>query len=93
MVVGVLLVEFFFPENGSLKGKRHYVRSIKDKLRSNFNVSVSEVEYQDLWQRSTIAIAVVGSDGKFINDNLSKIANFVEKNWAEYIVGFRREIY
>jgi len=93
MVVGVLLVDFFFPENGSLKGKRHYIRSIKDKLRSNFNVSVSEVEYHDLWQRSKIAVAVVGSDGKFINDHLSRIAGFIEKNWAEYVVELRREIY
>ncbi len=92
MVVGVVKVELFFPENGSLKGKRHYLRSIKDKLRSHFNVSVSEVDYHDLWQRSLIAVAVVGADGRYVNENLSKIMNFLEKNWPEYVVNFSTEI-
>jgi len=93
MVVGVVLVELFFPENGSLKGKRHYLRSIKDKLRNNFNVSVSEVDYHDLWQRSAIAVALVGTDGNFVNENLTKIINFMEKHWPEYIVDFKVRIY
>ena len=55
MVLGILRVELFLPENGSLKEKRHLIRSIKDKVRSSLNVSVAEVDHHDLWQRASLA--------------------------------------
>ena len=55
--VALLTVELHFPEAGSLKGKRHFVRSAKDNLRNRFGASVSEVDHHDLWQRSTLLVA------------------------------------
>lgn len=49
-------------EAHSLKDKRHYVKSLKDRLRAKFNVSVSEIDYQDLWQRGLVAVATVSGD-------------------------------
>ena len=46
----------------SLKDKRQVVKSLKDRLRRKFNVSVAEIEYQDLWQRAAVAVATVSSD-------------------------------
>jgi uncharacterized protein YlxP (DUF503 family) len=54
----LLTVELHFPEAGSLKGKRHFVRSAKDNLRNRFGASVSEVDHHDLWQRATLLVAV-----------------------------------
>jgi uncharacterized protein YlxP (DUF503 family) len=60
--VGVLILELRLEESHSLKDKRHYVKSLKDRLRTKFNVSVAEIDYQDLWQRGLIAVAVVSGD-------------------------------
>ena len=55
--VGILTVELYFPENGSLKGKRKYVKAAKAQLHERFGASVAEVDHHDLWQRSTLAVA------------------------------------
>ena len=55
--VAILTVELHFPEAGSLKGKRHYVRSAKDTLRRRFGASVAEVDHHDLWQRAALTVA------------------------------------
>ena len=60
--VAILTVELHFPEAGSLKGKRHYVRSAKDTLRHRFGASVAEVDHHDLWQRCRITAACVARD-------------------------------
>lgn len=60
--IGVLTLELQVSEAHSLKDKRHVVKSLKDRLRSKFNVSVAEIDYQDLWQRSVIAAVTVSSD-------------------------------
>ena len=55
--VGILTVELHFPESGSLKGKRRYVKSAKAQLHERFGASVAEVDHHELWQRSTLAVA------------------------------------
>jgi uncharacterized protein YlxP (DUF503 family) len=60
--VGVLILELRLEESHSLKDKRHYVKGLKDRLRGKFNVSVAEIDYQDLWQRGLIAIATVSGE-------------------------------
>ena len=52
MVVGVLRLTLFLPENHSLKGKRQVLRAIKDRVRNKFNVSIAESDSHDLWQRA-----------------------------------------
>ena len=55
--VAILTVELHFPEAGSLKAKRHFVRSAKDNLRNRVGASVAEVDHHDLWQRTTLTAA------------------------------------
>ena len=57
--VAILTAELHFPEASSLKGKRHFVRSAKDTLRSRFGAAVAEVDHHDLWQRATLTVACV----------------------------------
>ncbi|WP_457600623.1 DUF503 domain-containing protein [Hydrogenivirga sp.] len=92
MVIGVLVLELYIPDSGSLKGKRKEIKSIKDRLRSNFNLSVSEIDNQDLWQRSSLGIAVAGSDVTHVRETLHRIENFVEKNWAHLLLEVRSEV-
>ena len=60
--IGVLTLELRLEQSHSLKEKRHVVESLKARLRNKFNVSVAEIDHQDLWQRSAIAAVTVSSD-------------------------------
>ena len=60
--VGILAVELHFPEAGSLKGKRKFVRSAKAQLQNRFGASVAEVAHHDLWQRAGLTVACVARE-------------------------------
>ena len=59
--IGVLTLELRLDESHSLKDKRQVVKALKDRLRHKFNVSVAEIDYQDLWQRALLAAVTVSS--------------------------------
>jgi uncharacterized protein YlxP (DUF503 family) len=77
MFVGVLRLTLHLPEPGSLKSKRHLVRSAIDRVKARFNVSIAEVGANDLWQRSVIGVTAVGNDHSFVNEALDKVADFI----------------
>ena len=79
MVIGVCQLDFLIPENQSLKGKRHVLRKMIDQVRHRFNVAISEVGDNDLWQRGQIGICTVGNDRRHINSSLDKVIDFIEK--------------
>jgi hypothetical protein len=79
MVIGVCQLDFLIPENQSLKGKRHVLRKVIDRVRHQFNVAISEVGDNDLWQRGQIGICTVGNDRRHINSSLDKVIDFIEK--------------
>jgi hypothetical protein len=76
MVVGILTFELFIPESGSLKTKRFAIRSIKDRLRTRFNVAVAELEGQDKWQRASLGVVAISNEAghlEQIMDNVLKL--------------------
>jgi uncharacterized protein YlxP (DUF503 family) len=77
MFVGVLRLTLYLPEPGSLKSKRHLLRSAIDRVKAKFNVSVAEVGGNDLWQRSVVGVCAVGNDHGFVNETLDKVTDFV----------------
>jgi len=77
MFVGVLRLTLHLPEPGSLKSKRHLLRSALDRVKARFNVSIAEVGDNDLWQRSVVGVTAVGNDHAFVNETLDKVAGFV----------------
>jgi len=79
MVIGVCQLDFLIPENQSLKGKCHVLRKMIDRVRHRFNVAISEVGDNDLWQRGQIGICTVGNDRRHINSSLDKVVDFIEK--------------
>ena len=86
MTVGVGLVSFRLYEIHSLKDKRRIVKSLVEKSRSRFNVSVAEVADQDVHQKASIGIAVVGNDGRVLNSLLDRIIDFMDSlNLAEMV--------
>ena len=71
MVIGLLMLDLHFPGARSLKDKRQALRSLETKLRNRFNVSVAEVEHQDLWQRARLAVVTVNTDHGHLDSTLS----------------------
>ena len=77
MVVGVLRLVLYLPENHSLKGKRSVLRSIKQRVTNKFNVSIAECDDHDNWQRTTIGVAQVGNERDHVDRSLREVAGFV----------------
>ena len=75
MPIAVLTLELRIEGAQSLKDKRQVVRSLKDKLRQSFNVSVAELEETNLWQRATIGVVSISSS----RDYLSGLMQHVER--------------
>lgn len=78
MIIGVLQVDLSIPGADSLKAKRMVLRSLKDRIRREFNVSIAEIGENDQWQSAILAIAVVCNDKRFANQVLSKVVDFIE---------------
>ena len=79
--IGVLTLEIHVEDSHSLKDKRHVVKSLKDRLRSKFNVSVAEIGYQDLWQRSLISAVTVSGD----HGHAEQVLQLVERDAANLL--------
>lgn len=77
-VIGVITLEMRLDRSHSLKDKRHFVRGLKDRLRSRHNVAVAEIGYQDLWQRGLLAAVTVSSS----RDRAQQVLQSVEKEAA-----------
>jgi uncharacterized protein YlxP (DUF503 family) len=78
MHVGVCTIDLRLPGNGSLKGKRRVVKSIVTRITREFNVSVAEVEDQDLWQRAVLGVACVSSSGSYAHGQLERVVHWIE---------------
>ncbi|TRZ95742.1 MAG: DUF503 domain-containing protein [Dehalococcoidia bacterium] len=83
MTTGVCKIRLHLPGSQSLKGKRRIIKSIISRLRNQFNISVAEVDDQDLWQLATLSIACVSNHNKHVDEILSKALNFITQNYPE----------
>jgi len=93
MVVGTLKIEFYLTDNRSLKGKRKIIRSMVDKVKSRFNVSIAEVGSNDKWQKIELGISAVGNDRRHIDSSLSHVLVFLESLYLAQIVNTEFEIF
>jgi hypothetical protein len=85
-------VELHLPEVGSLKGKRHVLKGLKEKVRHRFEVAIAEVDHHDTWQRTTLAVACVSHDSRHANEVVSKALDFIEANVDGSVIDMTVEI-
>jgi len=78
MLVGVCEYQLFLPCVHSLKEKRALLKSLQARLRNKFLAAVCEAEQQELWQRSTLGVAVVANQQRQVEKMLASITEFVE---------------
>ena len=76
MLVAMCRFDLRIPGSNSLKEKRHVLKTLTASLRSKFNIAVAEVDHQDLWQRATIGVSAVASEGY----HLKRVMHEVERH-------------
>ncbi len=77
--LGVLHVRVFIGQAQSLKDKRMVLKSLKDRVRNQFSVSVAQLDGEDKWQTATLGFAMIGNDQKYIDSALQHVLSFVER--------------
>ena len=86
MLIGVMSAHISIPGVTSLKGKRSVIKSLIGRLKSRFNISISEVEHQDNRSRAVIGISIVSNDSRFIDQQFDSIIDFM-RNDGRFILG------
>jgi uncharacterized protein len=92
MFVGVARLTLQIPDSASLKSKRQVLRRVTDRVKARFNVAVAEVDDQDLWQKASVALAVVGNERRHVDEQLEKIIHFVEEMYVAPLMARETEV-
>ncbi len=93
MIVGVLTAHLSMQGITSLKGKRSIVKSLIGRLKSRFNISISEVDHQDSKTSAVIGISIVSNDTHFIDQQFDAIINFMRNDGRFYLSQIQRETF
>lgn len=91
MIVGIMVLDMFSESTHSLKEKRHIVTSIREKLRHQFNISIIESDYQNLWQKIQLSIAMVANVKAIIENSFTQIEEFIFQNYPVQIISLDKE--
>ncbi len=81
--VVLMQVHLFFPESGSLKAKRSELNSVKAHLRTRNGATVAEVDHQDTWQRSTLAVAITGGSPGLCHDAADNVVRYLDARFPQ----------
>jgi uncharacterized protein YlxP (DUF503 family) len=76
--VCLLEIHLHFPDNGSLKGKRKELSSLKAQLQRRFGAAVAETAHHELWQRATLSAALVGREAGRLSEAAARLERYVE---------------
>jgi len=92
MIIGLLQVELYLPSVGSLKNKRQILKSIIARVRNKFNVSISETDNNDLWQRASLSACIVTNDAGFAHQVMEKVMGEIGRNLDGEILDYKTSI-
>jgi len=80
MVIGYCQIDLHIPMSHSLKDKRSVVRSIVARVSQQYNVSIAELDHQDIWQMASLGVACVATAGAQVHRQLEMVVRWVEQN-------------
>lgn len=92
MIVGLCTVELYIAQAHSLKEKRSVIKSLIERIKHKFNVSIAEIDQQDNWQHAVIGLATVSNQTVHVNQTLNNVARFIENNEFSEVVKITIEI-
>ena len=93
MIIGVMKAQLHLQGINSLKEKRGIVKSVIGRLKSRFNISVSEVDHQDEKRSAVIGMALVSNETRFIDQQFDAIINFMQRDGRFYLGQIERETF
>jgi hypothetical protein len=79
MPIAKLTVELSIPHAQSIKDRRQVLRSLKDKLRHGFNVSVAELDDANLWNRATLGFAAISSSTDYLTGQMKELDDAIHR--------------
>ncbi len=91
--LGLLEIAVRIPSADSLKAKRHVLRSLKDRIRSKYNVSLAETDGLDTWQRADLAFSVVAGEQHRVEETLQRVFRLVDNCPDVEILESHRELF
>jgi uncharacterized protein YlxP (DUF503 family) len=80
MVIGLCTIELHLPASNSLKDKRSVLKSVIRRIRNDFNVSIAEVDDQDVWRSAVLGVVTVSNDRAYAHGLLTKVVDWIERN-------------
>lgn len=83
MSLGILTIHLHIPGCSSLKEKRRRLKPLLARLHREFNISVCEIDHQDIWQSTTLACALISTDKSYTHRSLQKVCQWIETNWPD----------
>lgn len=78
MVIGTCTIELYLPTAHSLKGKRSIIKSIAGRVRREFNVSIAEIDYNDVWHSAMLGVVTVSNDAAYAHGLLTRVVHWIE---------------
>lgn len=92
MIIGIMEIELYIYEANSLKEKRRVIKSLIERLKSRYNISIAEISLCDTWNKSIIGLGIVSNSSTQINKVLSKVFEFIENDTRVEIIKHNIEI-
>ena len=92
MTIGLCRLSLYLPDSGSLKDKRRVLESLTKRIRNKFNVSVSELEDNELWQKAVLGVAIVCNESRHANRVLSKVVSLVQADGRLELLDYSLEM-
>ena len=83
MAIGVLILQVQLPGCKSLKEKRGRIKPLLARLHREFNLSVAELDRQDIWDEASIGCVMISNQHKFTESSLQSVISWVNKNWPD----------
>ncbi|OGW12602.1 MAG: hypothetical protein A3G93_06605 [Nitrospinae bacterium RIFCSPLOWO2_12_FULL_45_22] len=93
MKIGLCVIDLYLPGNNSLKDKRQILKSIKDRIRNKFNVSIAEIEDNDKWRKTTLGVVTINNDSTQVSNILQSVINFIEGFYPAQIINYQIELF
>lgn len=92
MTIGVLTIELSICNSSSLKDKRMILKSLKDRIRKHFNISIAELDNHEKWRRATLGVVNVNTDSRTANSILSRVVELVKSTHSVDLLDYNIEL-
>lgn len=79
-------IKIDIPTAHSLKEKRGIIKSLVTRSSQTFNISIAEIEYNDIWQTALLGVSIVANDGKIFESTINNLVTFIEKKYPQIII-------